>query len=150
MDVEETSLEEQLVAGNRAVIHVTAVIDFFSKALPAVAAELAREEVPAIGSPITVYRQRNVEYVEVIAGFPVDRKLPGGTLTHTVLHAGPVVRAVHTGPYDRLGSTYALVGHWFLARGTYPPATMWEQYVVGPAETADPALWRTVVVFPLF
>ncbi len=149
MDVQEAMQEEQLIVGARAVIHVTAVIEFFSKALPAVAAELAREDLTATGPPVTVYRERNADYFQVTAGFPVDRRPAGDTLARAVLHAGPVVRAVHVGPYERLGSTYAQVGRWFLARGIFPPATMWEQYVVGPTTTADPDQWRTVVVFPL-
>jgi len=126
-DVQEAMQEQQLVVGARAVVHVTAVIEFFSKALPAVAEELARQDLPATGPPITVYRERDVDYFQVTAGYPVDRKPAGGALAGTILHAGPVVRAEHVGPYDHLGSTYALVGRWFLARGIFPPATMWEQ-----------------------
>ena len=148
-DVQEAMQEHQLVVGARAVVHVTAVIEFFSKALPAVAEELARQDLPATGPPITVYRERDVDYFQVTAGFPVDRRPSGCALAGTVLHAGPIVRAVHLGPYDHLGSTYASVGRWFMARGIFPPATMWEQYLVGPTATADPGRWRTVVVFPL-
>ena len=149
MDVEETTQPQQLVAGRRALIHVSAAIEFFTKELPVVAAELARAEIAVSGSPITVYRERNADYYEVTAGYPVASKPSVPTLSHTTLHAGPVVRAVHHGPYDRLGATYALVGHWFIKRDLYPSAIMWEQYLVGPADTADPGSWRTVLTFPL-
>jgi hypothetical protein len=73
-DVQEAMQEEQLVVGARAVVHVTAVIEYFIKALPTVAEELARQGLAATGPPITVYRERNTDYVQVTAGFPVDRR----------------------------------------------------------------------------
>jgi effector-binding domain-containing protein len=145
---EAMRVSTQIVAGSRDLVPVTAFVEFFGTALPEVASELAREGVAPVGPPVTVYREKDAEFSEVTAGYPVDRVPVGGVLVWTVLPSGPVVQVVHAGPYDYLGSTYALVGRWFMARDMIPPAIMWEEYLVGPDATDDQRQWRTRLVFP--
>lgn len=62
-------------------------------------------------------------------------KLPAGRLA--------VIR--HAGDYDGIGDAHAALADWAAAAGLEPDGSLQERYLVSPAETADPAAWRTEV-----
>jgi effector-binding domain-containing protein len=49
--------------------------------------------------------------------------------------AGRAVRAVHRGPYDRMGPTYEQLAAWMAAHGVEEGEVSWEQYISDPGET---------------
>ena len=65
------------------------------------------------------------------------------------LASGPVAFAVHEGPYEQLSETYAAIGTWTGASGYAVGGPPWESYVTDPAQTPDPADWRTEMFWPL-
>jgi hypothetical protein len=54
--------------------------------------------------------------------------------------AGRAVRAVHRGPYDRMGPTYEQLAAWMAAHGVAEGDVSWEQYISDPGETAPDEL----------
>ena len=65
------------------------------------------------------------------------------------LAGGPVVFAVHGGPYDQLGETHAAVLRWIQEHRLSVAGPHWEWYVTDPGQHPDPADWRTHIYYPL-
>jgi AraC family transcriptional regulator len=74
---------------------------------------------------------------------------PEGELEYCELPGGPVVFAVHGGPYDRLGDTHATILRWIQDRKLRVVGPHWEWYVTDPAEHPNPDDWRTHIYYPL-
>jgi len=84
------------------------------------------------------------------AGVPlVSPATPEGELQYCELPGGPVVFAVHGGPYDRLGDTHATILRWIQDRKLLVAGPHWEWYVTDPAEHPNPENWRTQIYYPL-
>ena len=56
---------------------------------------------------------------------------------------------MHVGPYDTLAETYEAVMGKMQAEGVTPGSSMWEYYLSDPAAEPDPAMWKTLVVWPV-
>jgi effector-binding domain-containing protein len=66
------------------------------------------------------------------------------------LPGGPVVFAVHGGPYDQLDDTHAMIQRWMQEQKLRVAAGgHWEWYVTDPGEHPDPKDWRTHIYYPL-
>jgi DNA-binding transcriptional MerR regulator len=57
--------------------------------------------------------------------------------------------AVHPGPFDELDRTYGRLGRQVVERGHGAPGPIRELYLINPADTDDPADWRTEVCWPV-
>ena len=62
---------------------------------------------------------------------------------------GPAAVAVHAGPYDQLGETYAALERWIEANGLRTAGAPWESYITDPTDHPDPADWRTEIYWPV-
>jgi effector-binding domain-containing protein len=60
-----------------------------------------------------------------------------------------VARAVHHGAYEGLGNAWGELLGWMRARELQPTEDLWEGYIVGPEDAADPGDWRTELLQPL-
>lgn len=82
---------------------------------------------------------------EVEAGFPADGRIePAGRVTPTLLPGGSAMTAVHHGPYDTVGETYAALTGWLTAHDRRAAGAAWESYLDG-ADVPEP---RTSVILP--
>lgn len=150
MRIDREVRDPQPIVGMHEVVAMSDLTDFFGRAFEAAAAELARlGEAPA-GPPVALYRGVVAEKVDVVAGFPVRRSLtPAAGLVGETLPGGVLVEAIHTGPYDDLGTTYTGLSEWFAEQGLTASDAMWEEYLVGPESTPDPSRWQTRIVYPV-
>jgi effector-binding domain-containing protein len=84
--------------------------------------------------------------VDVEAGFPTPGTFvaTGGTVP-SELPSGRLVTGLHTGPYERLGTTYTQMRAWATAHGLQPTTEMWEVYLTDPEREPDPDRWQTRV-----
>lgn len=64
-------------------------------------------------------------------------------------HARPAVRTVHEGDYRTIGTTYRALEEWTAGHGYRPAGPPTETYLVGPADTVDPAGYRTEICMPI-
>lgn len=149
----ETKVIETRSLGSRPTVVATATVSVaeIGPWLHRVSEDIARYlrdigERPA-GPPFARYHRRDDGRLEVEAGFPVTRQLPGtAQLTGSALPAGTMAIITHIGPYDDLGSSYETLESWIEARGAVPEGDPWEVYFSGPAE--PPETWRTDIVQP--
>jgi effector-binding domain-containing protein len=82
------------------------------------------------------------------AGVPlVEPATPEGEMQYCELPGGPVVFAVHGGPYDQLGDTHAAILRWMQEQKLRVEGPHWEWYVTDPGEHPNPADWRTHIYY---
>ena len=146
--IEELSLSPRTIVGRRRRVAVSDLAAFFAEAIPAVAAGLAREGITPAGPPIAAYGGEQGDTFEVTAGFPVTRLPLTDEFVQMQLPGGKAVQAMHAGTYRTLAETYGRLSEWFADRHQWPPALMWEEYLVGPDADGE-AGCLTRVVFPL-
>ena len=103
----------------------------------------------ATGAPFVAYYNMDMENLDIAAGFPVDRALPGdGEVTTGILPAGDYATCMHIGPYDQVGAAYAALTAFVQQQGRTPTGVAYEFYFNSPLET-PPAELQTLVLFPL-
>ncbi|MDO3395680.1 GyrI-like domain-containing protein [Nocardioides sp. SOB44] len=129
---------------------------FFGRAFSSVPAAAAAAGVELVGPPFGLFPSMPGETVEVEAGFPVSAATgaTAGTgeaegVHDLLLPGGEVAQALHTGPYDKVGETYAAMESWMGEQGMVPAGPPWESYVSDPEAEPDPEQWRTLVCWPV-
>lgn len=106
--------------------------------------------VAIAGHPFTRYLSTGPGLFDMEIGIPLAAAAPGeGEVKSGVLPSGPAAVALHAGPYDQLGETYAALERWIESNGLRPAGPPWEWYKTDPAEHPDPADWRTEVYWPV-
>jgi effector-binding domain-containing protein len=101
------------------------------------------------GPVFTRYHKRAGDDIELEAGVPVDKALPGDQRVHAgELPGGLAVATIHLGPYDQLPAASEALASWVTQNGREPAGPPWEFYLNDPSVTA-PAEWKTEVLQPL-
>jgi effector-binding domain-containing protein len=144
---QQKTVAEQPTAVRRATLDKDHLPGWFAAAYGDVAAYLSKHGLTAQGYPFARYHLRSDGRFDVEAGFPVAATIAGdGSVRPSSLPGGQVVTSWHTGSYDEVGKTYAVLAEWIAEHGVEPAGDAWEVYSDPP--TGDPALWRTEVVQP--
>jgi effector-binding domain-containing protein len=150
MRIQREVRKPQPMVGLHEVVPMSGLSEFFGRAFEAVAAELARLGAAPAGPPVALYRGPFTDTVDVVAGFPVPPTVtPGSGLVAETLPGGSLVETIHSGSYDALSKTYDELSEWFVSQGLTPAEEMWEEYLVGPPQQADPSRWQTRIVLPV-
>lgn len=120
---------------------------------PAVSELLAalREQDIAIAGPLFSYHLKMPgEVFEMEIGFPVEREVKAsGRVVASALPPSKVARTVYRGPMEGLGSAWGELRNWVAANWLATRPFIWENYLVGPADTPEPSDWQTELNWPL-
>lgn len=105
-------------------------------------------EVPS-GPPYAVYYNMDMQNLDVEAGFPVEKMMPGDEVVHPgEVPAGQRASVLHAGPYDKLGDAYQTLTDFIKEEGYEPSGVAYEFYLNSPREF-PPEKLETLIVFPL-
>ncbi|GID29005.1 GyrI-like domain-containing protein [Paractinoplanes brasiliensis] len=149
-DAEVATSQPVSLFGIRGTVKLTVLRSYPQDILPVVASALQRLRVQAAGPPVCVLRPRGDGQFDVLAAYPTSRRPRiGQPFTTCRLSGGLVVRALHHGPWTTLLNTYDRLSEWLALHHIRQVPLMWEEYLVGPDRTGDPAMWRTRIVVPL-
>jgi len=141
---------EQAVAVVRERVPMDALTDFFGRAFGAVMAAVQMQGASPAGPPFALYHGMPSESVDVEAGFPIAGHFHGtGEVTSGTLPETDAFEAIHSGPYDTLGTTYDAIRQRMQEEGATPAGIVWEYYLSDPEKQPDPATWQTRVVWPV-
>ncbi|HEY0216793.1 MAG TPA: GyrI-like domain-containing protein, partial [Cellulomonas sp.] len=80
---------------------------------------------------------------------PADADAAAGTVRFVRMPAQEVVSATLHGPYDGVSAVSQALGTWVAENGAVIAGPMLNIYVVGPAQSQDPADWVTEVCVPI-
>lgn len=81
---------------------------------------------------------------------PVHAPRPSGRIEVIELPAVELAVTVHPGPHDDIDVTYGRLGTWVVAHALAVDGPIYETYLVGPRDNADPTSWRTEIGWPVF
>ena len=71
---------------------------------------------------------------------------PDGNVRGAVVPAGPVARALHVGPMDRISETHAAIHDWCREHGHQIGGTSWESYGDWGDDPAQYEVWITYLL----
>ncbi len=133
----------------RAEVPASELADVFDRGYPAVMTAAQAAGARVVGPPFAYYPRPPSDTIEVILGFPVDRRVsPAGEVEPFTLPGGRVASAVHVGHYWSLGETYHRLREWAKGQGLRLSTAMWESYLNDPS-SAPPSEWRTEISWPV-
>ncbi len=81
---------------------------------------------------------------------PTDDPPRAGRVHPVTLPAAELAVATHVGEHDDVDVTYGELGAWVVGNAMSVAGPVREVYLVGPADTPDPAGWRTEIGWPVF
>lgn len=119
------------------------------EALASVGAYLGRLSESPSGPPFTAYYNRDPEALEIEAGYPVAKALPGkGPVEAGVVPEQRVAVCMHVGPYGEIDRAYAAMARWLAGQEQHAAEIAYEFYLNEPAST-PPELRQTEILVPL-
>jgi effector-binding domain-containing protein len=119
------------------------------KAYGAIAHYLGEVGQGPAGPPFVIYRNMDMQDLDVEMGFPVAQPIAGrGEIKASELPAGKVAACLYIGPYSDMASAYEALKRWIAERGHEPTGVVWEVYLSDPNETPPQEL-KTQIVFLL-
>jgi effector-binding domain-containing protein len=100
------------------------------------------------GAAFAAYYNMDMQDLDVEAGFPVARPLPGkGDIQAAEIPGGMFAICHYTGPYDQVGPAYEQLMRFVRERGYTAGGVAYEWYFDGP--DVPPQDTRTDIVFPV-
>ncbi len=131
---------------------VTAVEDlpaFLGKAYDAIGQYLNEIGEQPAGMPFAAYHNMDMKALEVEAGFPVSRMLPGkGKIESGKINGGKFGITLHVGEYDSVSPAYDALTAFVKQKGYTPSGAVYEYYLNDPNE--NPSVKpETEIRFPL-
>ena len=107
-----------------------------------------RKAFPA-GAPFVIYRNSDMEALEIEIGFPIMTAVDGeGEVKSSVLPGGQCAISRHKGPYDSIDKTYNAITAFIKEKGREPTGVCYEVYLNDPKKK-KPEKLKTDVVFVL-
>jgi effector-binding domain-containing protein len=147
--IETRVIEEVPTAAIFATLSVDKIGAWLQTTYATVAAYLEKFGVGPVGMPYARYHRAGDDTFDVEAGFVATTPVPGEKdVEPSEFPGGPVVVAVHIGPYETMGTTYEAIAHWLAEHSAVATGEPWEVYFSDPREVPDPSQWRTEVVQP--
>ncbi|MEM7202174.1 MAG: GyrI-like domain-containing protein [Planctomycetota bacterium] len=149
-DITISTLEERDVVFIRAKVKQAEIGSLLSIALPEVIGYLRSEGVQPAGPPYTRFHNMTGDVFDMEAGFPVAKELPGkDRILPGTLPAGKAASIFHYGHYETIHEAHVKLQAWCDANGMETSGAPWEMYWTDPAMEADPAKWRSQVLWPI-
>ncbi len=101
------------------------------------------------GAPFAAYYNMDMQDLDVEAGFPVARALPGrADIQSTEIPAGPQGSVVYAGAYEGIKQAYDALAQYAQEHGYAPSGVCYEVYLTDPMQT-PPEQLMTQIMFPL-
>ena len=103
------------------------------------------------GMPLTEYTSLEPGKLGIRCGIPVavETEVTADDIKVYKTHTGQAVKAIHSGDYKLLSSTYTKIEDFIKENGLDVAGNPYEVYVTDPGEVIDTAQWVTHVFFPI-
>ena len=113
---------------------------------------LAERELEMAGMPLAVYHDFSPDQTTFEVGLPINAadadRAGDGDIAVGETPGGRAVKALHIGPYAKLGETHGAIMTFMADRGLQPAGPSWEVYVDDPGD-ADESTLRTEIYYPI-
>ena len=123
---------------------------FLGGVFPELFGHVGRHGVIAAGHPFVIYHAFGPELIDAEVCVPVSGPAPvDGRILARTLAAATIVRTLHVGPYEELGSAYAALGEWVGDHGYHAAGPIRERYLTGVGDDVPPSTYRTELDMPI-
>lgn len=123
---------------------------FLGVAFPELFEHVGRHGIAVTGHPFVIYHAFGPDDIDAEVCVPVAGPAPvGGRVGARTLAGGTIVRTLHVGPYEELGSAYAALQEWVGDHGYVAVGPHRERYLNGPDVDVPPSEYRTEVDLPV-
>ena len=140
--------EDQPALTMRAINPVEKLPEFFGKAYGGVMAFLQELGEAPSGMPFVTYYNHDMTALDVEAGFPVAKDIPGkGKINATTIPGGTYLSTVHIGSYDSMEPAYDALTEWAKANSYELSGIAYEYYLNDPTSGPD-IVAETEIRFP--
>jgi effector-binding domain-containing protein len=127
-----------------------ALPEFIKTAIPELLGRLRLLGVGPSGPPFVIYHEFGPEGIDAEVSVPIDDPVAAaGRIERRVLPAMTVARAVHVGPYEKLGDAYAALWNWIRGHGLETAGPVQERYLNGPGDGVASSEYRTEIEMPV-
>ncbi len=101
------------------------------------------------GAPFAAYHNMDMQDLDIEAGFPVARPLPGkGDIQAAEIPGGMFAVCHYTGPYNQVGPAYQELTQFVQQQGYAPSGAAYEWYLNDPS-AVPPQDLKTDIAFPV-
>ncbi len=125
---------------------------FFQRAFGEIFGLMGELGIRPAGMPVTIYHDQEfrIEDVDMEIVVPISEPAEDrGRVKAGTLPGGPVAFTLHQGRFDGIGAAYTAVAEWIQTHGHEMAGPPRECYLVSPAETQNPAEYRTEIIWPI-
>jgi effector-binding domain-containing protein len=141
---------EQQVLSIRDRVEPDAFPAFLGGAFPELFTHVGRHGAVPTGHPFVIYHAFGPELIDAEVCVPIAGRAPiDGRITMHSLPATTVIRTLHVGPYEELGSAYAALSEWVADHGLVATEPVRERYLVGVGDDVPPETYRTELDQPV-
>ncbi len=144
----------QIAQQHTAVIHLVAtgeeMQDVMGPGIDEVMSTIAAQGIAPTGAWFTHHLQISDDTFDFEISMPVASPVaPAGRVRPGAWPAMTAVRTTFHGTYEGLPEAWGEFDEWIAVNGHTPADDLYEQYVLGPESSEDPADWRTELTRPL-
>ena len=148
-EIKLIELPDQPTLTMHTTIAVEKLPEFFGKAYGGIMAYLGELGEYPSGMPFGAYYNLDMSALDVEAGFPVSKALPGkGEVAATVIPGGKFITTIHKGAYDSVEPAYNALAEWAKQNGYEPTGVAYEFYLNDPSENPS-IVPETEIRYPL-
>jgi len=141
-------LEDQPTLTMRAIYPVEKLKEFFGKAFGGVMAYLQELGETPSGMPFGAYYNLDMATLDVEAGFPIAKVIPGkGEINASTIPGGTYISTVHIGSYDSMEPAYDAIKKWAEDNSYKLSGIAYEYYLNDPNESPE-TVAETEIRFP--
>ena len=142
-------LEDQPTLTMRAINPVEKLQEFFGRAFGGVMAYLQELGETPIGMPFGAYYNLDMTALDVEAGFPVAKVIPGkGEINASTISGGTFISTIHIGSYDSMEPAYDSMKKWAKDNDYEIGGIVYEYYLKDPNESPE-TIAETEIRFPV-
>jgi effector-binding domain-containing protein len=153
--MEIKNLKSQPVVSIRKTISLEQIQDVLGQGYGKIMEFLGRNGMHPSDAPFALYRNEDMQALDIEFGFPVTPSNKLGRLLETEpelqlveLPKGKAAVALHTGPYMQLEKTYTDLTNWVKQQGLETSGICFERYIDDPGSVPEDEL-KTEVYFLL-
>ena len=122
----------------------------FAPAVSELLAAMREQNIEPAGPLFSYHVTMPGEVFDLQIGFPVDADVqPNGRVVAGALPALRVARTIYRGPMEGLGPAWGELKTWVAHNALATRPFIWENYLVGPGDTPESAIWQTELNWPL-
>jgi AraC family transcriptional regulator len=150
ISVETLPAMQTLVADGAGTLE--AIGEQMGELYPLLFTEAGLQQLEITGAPFAEYLDfdESTGFSNYRAGIVVDKAGSDAGVVKAVAYPEmEAVQAIHTGPYEDFVSSYEILEAYIQEHGIQTNGKVFEFYRVGMESESDPALWKTLIAFPI-